>query len=128
MKSYLELDFFSHGKKALGYKWVYKIKRKSNGNIERYKVHLVTLGSTQVKSWDYHETFASIVMMIIIRTLLTIASSRNWDIYQKVVHNAFLYGDLSKKVYVKLLPRFANGREEQVFRLKKSLYGLNQAS
>lgn len=45
-------------KKALGCKWVYKIKRKSDDSIERYKVYLVILGNTQVEGLEYNETFA----------------------------------------------------------------------
>lgn len=45
-------------KKAIGCKWVYKIKYKANGSIEEYKTHLVSKGFTKIKVLDFFETFS----------------------------------------------------------------------
>lgn len=111
------------GKKALGRKWVNKIKRKSNGSIERYKARLIILGNTQVEGLDYHEIFAPIAKMFTVRTLLIVAAARNWKIDQMDVHDAFLHGNFNEEVYMKLPPRFSTGNESKVCRLQKSLYG-----
>ena len=84
------------GKWAIGSRWVYKIKTKSYDSIERYKVWLVTKGYSQ----EYGMTFAQVVKIITIRTLIAVASVRQWHISQMDVKNAFLNGDLHEEVYM----------------------------
>jgi len=57
-------------------KWVYKIKTRYDGSLERYKAHLVARGFQQEHGRDYDETFAPIAHMTTAPTLLVVASVR----------------------------------------------------
>ncbi|GJY96972.1 ribonuclease H-like domain-containing protein [Tanacetum coccineum] len=89
------------GRKAIGSKWIYKIKFQSIGEIDRFKARLVAQGFSQKKSIDYEETFSPVVKMVIVKCLLNVVVSQFWPIFQLGVNNAFLYGDLDEDVYMK---------------------------
>ena len=61
------------GKRAVGSKWVYKIKRGADGSIERYKARLVAQGFTQQRGADYDETFSPVVRMESLRVLIALS-------------------------------------------------------
>jgi hypothetical protein len=109
-------------KMAVGCKWVFTIKHTPEGKIERYKARLVAKGYSRV---DYDETFSPVAKMNTIRTIISIAANKKWNLYQMDVKNAFLHGDLEEEVYMDIPPGF-NSIETRgkVCRLRKSLYGL----
>ena len=70
------------GKKAIGTKWVYKLKCKPDGSVDHYKVRLVAKGYAQEKGIDFEETFAPICCMTTIRSICALAAYNGWNVHQ----------------------------------------------
>jgi len=113
-----ELTVLPSGKKPIGCKWVYKIKCKVDGTLDRYKARLVAKGFSQVAGIDYEETFAPIAKMSNIRLVLAMEAQYGWKVQQMDVMSAFLNGDLEEEVYMCQPQGFqVSGREHLVCRL-----------
>lgn len=109
-------------------KWVYKLKKSSDGSIDRHKARLVARGFSQCYGLDYEETFSPVAKMATLRTLISLAAYKSWKLWQLDVKNAFLYGELDRDVYMEQPQGFISKQfPHYVCRLKKALYGLKQA-
>jgi len=102
-----ELVQLPKGKQPVGCKWVYTVKYKSDGTLDRYKASLVAKGCTQVYGIDYLDTFAPIAKLNIMRVLLSLVANLGWPLMQYDVKNAFLHGDLEEEVYMDLPPGYS---------------------
>jgi hypothetical protein len=61
-------------------KWVYKVKRKTDGSIDRYKSHLVAKGFKQRHGIDYDDTFNHVVKFATIQLVLSLTVSQGWSL------------------------------------------------
>ena len=130
-----------HGRRLVGCKWVFKVKRGEDGLVDRYKARLVAQGFTQTKGIDFFDTFAPVARLQTVRLVVCLAVQYGLKLFQIDVDTAYLYGVLKEDIFMKLPP----GREQQyadaynrksgtsfstselAFQLHKCLYGLKQS-
>jgi hypothetical protein len=89
------------GRKIVDNKWVFKIKRNSNGTIAKYKTRLVACGFTQEHGIEYTQTFAPTVKFSTIRVIFALATYNDWEVEQLDVVTTFLSAELKEKVYIR---------------------------
>jgi len=90
------------GKKELPCKWLFNIKRKLDGSVNRYKARIVAGGHRQKEGIDFKETFAPVAKFASLRLLLTMVALEDLEGEQADIVTAFLYGELDKVVYMKV--------------------------
>ena len=95
-----DLAELPEGSKRVGCKWVFKTKRDSKGNIERYKARLVAKGFTQKEGIDYKEIFSPISKKDSLRIVMALVAYYDLELHQMDVKTAFLNGDSNEKVYM----------------------------
>nr|GEX13949.1 copia protein [Tanacetum cinerariifolium] len=108
-------------------KWLWKNKRDKVNTVIRNKARLVAKGYAQKEGIDFEETFAPVARLKAIRLFVAYAAHKSFKVYQMDVKTTFLYGPLKEEVYVNQPDGFVDPyHPDQVYHLKKALYGLNQ--
>lgn len=117
------------GRKLVGSKWVFKLKRNEADEVVKFKARVVAQGHTQQFGIDYDQVFAPVTRQTTLRTFLTVAANRGLVVRHLDVKTAYLNGTLEEEIFMRQPPGFAvPGQEELVCRLKRSIYGLRQSA
>ena len=96
-------------------KRVFKTKKDSLGNIERYKARLVAKGFTQKEGIDYTETSSPVSKKYSLRVIMALVAHFDWELHQMDVKTTFLNGDREEEVYMKQPEGFPSSHGEQSF-------------
>ncbi|KAL9250771.1 Retrovirus-related Pol polyprotein from transposon TNT 1-94-like protein [Drosera capensis] len=124
-----ELVSLPEGVKPIGCKWIFKTKKDLEGNIMRFKARLVAKGYTQKEGIDFKETFSSVSLKDSFRIIMALVAHFDLELHQMDVKTAFLNGDIEETIYMQQQKNFVSGDpKKMVWKLKKSIYGLKQAS
>lgn len=107
-------------------RWIFKRKYNSSNEIEKYKARLVVRGCSQIRGIDYTEVYSPVVRYESVRTVMAVAAAKNMKIVQFDVKTAFLHGYIAEDIYME--QPYGYKKDDRVCKLKKSLYGLKQAS
>ena len=122
------LENMPPGHRAIGLKWVFKLKRNEKGKVLKHKARLVAKGYIQKQGVDFEEVFVPVARLEFERLLLAIAAHCSWEVHHMDVKSAFLNGELKETIYAWQPPGFLdNDNPGKVLRLHKALYGLRQA-
>ena len=115
--------------KRVGCKWVFKTKRDSYGNLERYQARLVAKGFTQKDDIDYKETFSPVSRKDSFMIIMALIAHYDLELHHMDAKIVFLNGDLEENVSLHQPMGFSiEGKEHMMCKLKKSIYDLKQAS
>lgn len=121
------------GVNVVGCKWVFRIKRNADGEIDKYKARLVAKGYSQVYGIDYYDTYAPVARLASLRTILAVAARNDWDVDVFDFQSAFLNGKLDEDevIYMQLpqgLHHTSSSIKHPVARLHVALYGSKQGA
>lgn len=116
------------GHRAIGLKWVFRLKKDEHDAIVKHKARLVSKGYVQREGVDFEEVFTPMARIRSVRLILVVAAHRGWEVHHMDVKSVFLNSNLNEEVYISQPPGFiAKNHEEGVYRLEKALYSLRQA-
>ncbi len=118
-----------NGRRAIKCKWVLDFKEGYEGVDPRWKARLVACGYDQLYGVDYLATYSPVVKHHSIRLVLAIVAAFDLEMVQLDIKTAFLYGELKETIYMRQPEGYViPGREEEVCRLQRPIYGLKQSS
>lgn len=117
------------GRKAVKCKWIYKVKYKPSGEVERFKARLVAKGFLQVAGVDFDETYAPVIKYDAVRAVFVISNAHGMFKAQFDMCTTYLNTDLIDVIFMEQPEGFEDlAWPFYVCLLLKSLYGLKQSA
>jgi hypothetical protein len=108
--------------------WVFNVKYKTDGTVDRLKARLVARGDSQSPGIDFNEAYAPVADFTSFRMLIALATHLDLDVQHIDITTAYLYGHIDTEIYMKQAPGCkVKGQENKICKLQKSIYGLKQA-
>ena len=107
--------------KPIGYKWIFKTKRDSKGDVKKYKARLVAKDFTQKEGIDYKETLSSVSSKDSFRIIMALVAHFDLELHQMDIKTAFLNGNIDETIYMVQPENFGVGDpKNMVCKIKKS--------
>lgn len=115
------------GRKPIKGKWVFVVKYKADGSVDKFKARYVGCGYSQVPGVDYTDTFCSTLRLESLRAFLSGACINDDDLLEADVIKAFPSGDWDgTEIYLMQPPGYENP-SYAACRLLRPLEGTKQA-
>ena len=118
------------GSNLMNCHYVFAVKRKKDGTIEKFKARLVADGNTQKHGVDFDRIFATVIKITTVRLALLLAAALDYNLSSIDIRQAYLQAQLNENLYMRVPPGiwpFDKQRRPLVCKLRRSLYGLKQA-
>ena len=88
------------GKKLIGCKWVFKTKRDTKGNVEKYKICLITKGFTQTEGLIIRNFLTIFHKVFFFRIIMALIAHFDLEVHLMDTKTVFLNGDIEKEIYL----------------------------
>ena len=128
--TYVRLANLPRGANVMRCHYVFTVKRKSDGSIEKFKARLVADGNTQKYGVDFNRIFSTVVKASTLRLLLVIAAAHDFDLHQIDITQAYLQANVTEDLYMTVPPGMHAFDKENMpicCKLRRTLYGLRQS-
>jgi hypothetical protein len=123
----LEFVKIPEGKNIINSRFMYKLKRKSDGTEDKAKARMILQGFLQEEGEDYHDTYAPVSQVLTVRLVLILAVQYFLLTHHVDVKCAFLNSEMKEEVYMRL-PNGFDIEGKRYAKVMKSIYGLKQAA
>ena len=98
---------YSLSTNLVGCKWVFKIKRNSDGTVDCYKACLAVKGFHKRPCIDYNETSSPVIKPTTIQIILSLVVTNGWSFRQLDINNTSLHGTHTEVVFMSQPPGYA---------------------